>query len=150
MEAGGAAAGDRDVRQRRGGPEAVRAGLGLLLVLAAVFPLIGGWAFRRTGTAGLLSAAVAFLVCLGSGSLALALAALARRGREGVSLLLGSVLVRTLVPLFAGILLKGAGGVLAAGEILLMVLLYYFVMLVTETWLSVRLIRRTTQPPVRL
>ena len=101
---------------------------------------MGYLAYARYGVDGLRAAGVAALICLVSGSLALAaVAAWTSRGAPLAGTLLGTA-ARTGLPLAAALVARQEWPGLDAVGFFPLVLGFYLVMLATETMLSVRMI----------
>lgn len=119
---------------------------GLAVLAAAV---LAAWAacavvaFSRYGPTGLLAASVAAGVCWASASVALCLTAMFT-SQEAVTGLLLSILLRTGVPLLAGVAISNSVRPLSEAGVFEFILIHYFVALAVETSLAVRLLRRRT------
>ena len=127
-----------------------------MLTAVAVLALPGfGWfGARAHGGAGWAAAAVAAGTCWVGALLALVLTGLWRR-TQPLGGALGGIAFRTGLPLVVGLILQRQGGPLAEAGVLGMILLFYFLMLIVETLLAVRLIdaaktKNEVLPPVRL
>ncbi len=117
-----------------------------VLVLAwPIFALVGYWSF---GVAGLWSATAAGFVCWVATVAALVVAAVSCGPNAALFSLLGGMFLRLGLPLVFGMVAQDRSPTLAAGRILGMVLAYYLVALPTETWLSLKLVHRSSTQPV--
>jgi hypothetical protein len=91
------------------------------------------------GQSGVLAAAVAAIVCLGAGLVALTCFALFRDPQvafTGVGL---AMLIRMAIPMATGVVLTKLGGPLAEAGVFGMIVGFYLVGLLVETLLAVRL-----------
>jgi hypothetical protein len=109
----------------------------VVLLALPVFAWVGHW---RSGTAGILAAAVAAGLCWCGAMLALLLAGWLRNGQQAVNGVLAGMLFRMGVPLVAGLALHMQGGSLAEAGVFGMTLAFYFVTLIAETLLALRLV----------
>ena len=117
-----------------------RATLLLVAVFAIAFPAFAYVGHQTHGRAGLWAAAVAALVCLGAGLIALTFLALFRdpmQAFNGVGL---AMLFRMAIPMAAGIFLTKLGGPLAEAGVFGMIVGFYLVGLLVETLLAIRLV----------
>ena len=123
-----------------------RCALGRLsLLLLAASPLLFLAGFLLYGPTGIASAAVVLVICWTSGCLALACTAMAPAAQAAHAALFG-MLFRTGLPLGAGLLVHFVGGPLRDAGFIPLLLGFYLVSLVVETWLSVRLLTAATAP----
>lgn len=113
------------------GPWRAKFILGGVLSLVA-WPLIS-IGFLAGGPAGLVTAAVAFLICLASGLFSLTLAQRFSGPEQIMHRVLWSALPRTAGPLLACMAAYGLGGLLAQSGFVYYVMSFYFVMLAAET-----------------
>jgi hypothetical protein len=111
----------------------------LTAVLAAAFPLFAWYGYYRSGTWGVAAAGVAAVVCWVGCTLALACSALLQR-TQPVAGVLGGMFFRLGVPLVLGLALQYNHAELARAGVFGTILVYYFLSLVVETILSIRLI----------
>ncbi len=119
----------------------------LTVILALAWPIYAGIGYGLHGAAGIWSATAAGIVCWLAAFGALLLAALVTGRNAVVISVLGGMALRLGIPLVFGILAKERSAVLAEGDILSMVLAYYLLALPTETWLSLKLVPRSSQQP---
>jgi hypothetical protein len=112
----------------------------LAMILVAVFPCFAGYGYNTSGMVGISAATVAFGICLACGILALFVTAMSQKLNQGVQGVLGAMLVRMGVPLFALFVLPKIGGPLVAAGVTGMVMAYYLITLAAETWLSLRFV----------
>ncbi|HHK43009.1 MAG TPA: hypothetical protein ENJ50_11365 [Planctomycetaceae bacterium] len=119
--------------------------LTVLLVLA--WPIYAAVGYGLHGVAGIWSATAAGIACWLASLGALFLAAVTTGRNAVVISVLGGMALRLGIPLVFGILAKERSAVLAEGDILTMVLAYYLLALPTETWLSLKLVQRSSQQP---
>ena len=120
-----------------------QSGQACLILVATVLcalPVFAWFAYGEHGLVGVVAACVAAALCGGAGVVALLMVG-ATAGTPGAvqGLLLG-MLLRTGVPLGAGFLLMQVGGALADAGVFGLVLIYYLLTLVVETFLSTRLV----------
>jgi len=115
----------------------------LAIILLAVFPGFAGYGYSVSGVVGVLAAATALGICLASGILALCVSAISQKVNQGVQGILGAMMVRMGVPLFALFVLPKIGGPLVAGGVTGMVMACYLITLAAETWLSLRFVSAT-------
>ncbi len=123
----------------------------LATVLLALLPCFAAYGYFTGGPVGILAALIACGICLLCGILALCITAISQKRNQGVQGILGAMLVRMSVPLVALLALPKIGGPLVAAGVASMVMAYYLVTLVAETWLSLRFIpnieNRATKSP---
>ena len=113
----------------------------LTLVVVLVFPAFAWFGHKSHGWDGVAAGGVAAGCCWFGAIAALVLGGiLARRGNAAHGVLLG-MLFRLGIPLAVGIVLDRRGGPLAEAGVFGMILIYYFVTLVAETALSLKLIQ---------
>ena len=110
----------------------------LAAVLAPVAAILAWYGQTRSGTAGILAAVVAALVCWFSASLALTATFVGQRLGFGIHSLLIGIMLRTGLPLAFGVLLQKQGGPLAEAGVFVMILGLYLCSLVAETLLALR------------
>jgi hypothetical protein len=110
-----------------------------------LFPLVGlvWWGAVEHGTAGVLAAFAAVLVCGISACVALLVAGLFSGTQQAVHGLLGSILLRTFVPFAFALVLAWQVPYLAAAGVFGMTAIAYLVALVAETLLTLWLIGPT-------
>jgi hypothetical protein len=113
--------------------------LGLSLVALAVLPVFAVVGYARSGWAGILAALLASGVCCGGAIASLAATWLFRVGSQAVSGILLGMIVRMGLPLAACVVLIAQGGWLVEAGAPAMILVYYLLMLVAETWWLLRL-----------
>ena len=111
----------------------------LALVIAGVFPLFAWYGYQRYGTTGLATAGIAAAICFFSGALALVVTGRSIGSNSPVGLLF-SMLIRTGIPLAAGLVLSSNFEILRNAGVFGMILVYYLITLSVETTLAVRLI----------
>jgi hypothetical protein len=116
-----------------------RACLGLALLTLAAWPIFAGVGYARSGLAGILAATLAGGVCCGGAMVSLGAIRLFRVGTQAVPGILLGMLIRMGVPLIACLVLVVRGGPLVEAGAPAMILVYYLLMLVAETWWLVRL-----------
>ena len=119
----------------------------LTAILALAWPIYAGVGYGLHGLPGIWSATAAGIVCWLAALGALFLAAVTTGRNAVVISVLGGMALRLGIPLVFGILAKERSAVLAEGDILTMVLAYYLLALPTETWLSLKLVQRSSQQP---
>jgi hypothetical protein len=118
--------------------------LALTLVAWGAFPGFAWVGYTRSGETGIQAALVAVLACWSGAGLALLLTGIAAGGPRAVSATLLGMALRLGGPLVIGVVLERQGGPLAKSGVFGMILAYYFLTLIVETLLAVRL-----QPPRR-
>jgi hypothetical protein len=112
----------------------------LTLVVAVAFPLFAWVGYNSYGWNGVAASGVAAGCCwLGALAALIFGALLSRSGNAANGVLLG-MLFRMGIPLAFGIALDRRGGPLADAGVFGMILVYYFVTLVAETALSLKLL----------
>ena len=116
-----------------------RACWGLVLVTVSAWPLFAAVGYARSGLAGILGALLAGGVCGGAAVISLLAAAKFGVGAQAVPGFLLSMAVRTGIPLAACVVLLAIGGPLTAAGAPAMILVYYLLMLLAETWFLLRL-----------
>ena len=119
----------------------LRSSLALALFVILISPPFFWFGWTRHGGWGIVTAAVAGGICLISGVIALGVTF---RGYQngGITGILCGTLVRTGVPLVAGLLLANWGGPLAEAGIFGMIMGFYLLTLAAETLLALRLAPR--------
>lgn len=110
-------------------------------VSAAVWPLFALVGYARSGGIGILAAVIAAGVCWGGAVAGLAIAAIFRSDSQAVLYVLVGMAFRMALPLAACLIFALLGGPLVEAGILVMILLYYFITLIADTWLLLRLPR---------
>ena len=121
--------------------QAIRLCLLLASVLLVAFPLIAYVGNVQYGHAGFVAAIVAAAVCLVAGCIAIGVTSLFQSMGNGLNGLLLSILIRTGIPLIAGVTLSAQGGPLAEGGVFGMIVLNYLLMLTIETISAVRIVQ---------
>ncbi len=114
-------------------PVWVRQGLLLALPVLATFPFVAWYLHEQVGPQGLMAAAVAAAICLAAGVLALLVTDLSRSLGNPLAGLFGSILIRTGLPLLAGVAIHSTGGALAEAGAFGAILVFYLVTLAAET-----------------
>jgi hypothetical protein len=107
----------------------------LVLIAAAIWPLFAAVGYARSGWVGILAALLAAGVCGGAALLGLAIASWSRVGAGAVPVILFSMGLRTGIPLVVCAVLMSNGGPLVKAGAPMMILVYYLLMLLVETWL---------------
>jgi hypothetical protein len=118
----------------------------LSLAVVVAYPLYAFVGFRRFAWPGVAAASVAAAVCWLGATLALVVASHYQKRAPLTGLLLG-MLFRMGFPLVAGLTLQETVPALAEAGIFGFVLAFYFLTLVVETLLSVRMVGPRTQAP---
>lgn len=111
----------------------------LVLLTAATLPFLSAVGYARSGAAGILAALLAGSVCCGGAVASLLVVGPVSRVPQAVPWILLGMFIRMGVPLTACIVVLVWGGPLVAAGAPIMILGYYLLMLVAETWLLVRL-----------
>ena len=117
----------------------------LTLVVVAVFPAFAWYGYSTNRWNGVWAAGTAAAICWSGALAALVVGASFGRGTNAVNGVLLGMVFRMGVPLAAGISLHHRGGMLAEVGVFGMILGYYFVTLVVETVLAVRLTAPTNE-----
>ena len=119
-----------------------------LTAVTLVAALIVGWVgFAGHGVSGLWAAAVAAGVCWFGAMSALLLTAIASNPKQAVGRHLLGMGFRMGIPLVVGFLLHRQGGALSKAGVFGMILAFYLLTLIVETWLSLRLLAPATRRP---
>ena len=124
----------------------------MLWILAAQIALsvaIGAYGYSAYGTQGILTTAIAALICFIPASLALYSVAMTAGTINALTGTLVSMVVRTAVPFFVTILLVQTVKPLADTGLFAMVLINYLAVLVVESVLAVRMIQTLAPPAVQ-
>ena len=133
-------AGDANTSGVPGKRGLLKASFLLTATLLTAFPLFAWFGYQRSGEAGIAAAAIAGAVCWFGALSALVLVARSRDSAAAVNATLMGMFLRLGLPLLTGIVLQQSQGELARAGVFGMILCYYFVALIVETILSVRLI----------
>jgi hypothetical protein len=114
------------------------------LTLIIIFALLVAIAIvgSSRGAAGIAASAVAAGVCWIGSMAALVVTGLSSRSNHAVQGHLLGMFFRLGLPLVAGIAIKNSGGTLAQAGTFGLIVVFYLIALVTETVLSLRLIKR--------
>jgi len=128
-----------NTRPTTAAPHARRACWGLVLVAVSIWPLFAAVGYARSGSAGILAALLAGSVCGGGAVIGLIVAGRFGLGVRAVPGILLSMILRTGIPLTACVVLLAMGGPLVEAGALVMILVYYLLMLLAETWFLLRL-----------
>lgn len=115
----------------------------LACVLLLALPLFAYFAHSKHGTDGTVAAVVAAAVCLVAGCLAISVTSLFQSMGQGMNGLLLSMIIRTGIPLVAGVSLSMQRGPLAEAGVFGMIVLNYLIMLTIETISAVRIVQQT-------
>lgn len=105
----------------------------------SIWPLFAAVGYARSGPEGILAALLAGGVCGGGALIGLLLAGRFSLGDHAVSGVLLSMILRMGIPLTACVVLLATGGPLVKAGVLAMILVYYLLMLLAETWFLLRL-----------
>jgi len=120
-----------------------RACIVLTLVTLLALPAFAGVGYWRNGVPGIQAAGVAAAICWIGAMIALLLGGLMRGTENAVNGVLLGMLFRMGVPLGSGFALHQLSEGLAKAGVFGMILAYYFVTLLAETLLAVRLVGPT-------
>ena len=112
----------------------------LFAVLAPLSIAIACFAYTRSGTVGIVAAAIAGGLCWVSGSLALAAAFLGQRWNNPIAGILGGTLLRLGFPLAGGLAIQQTQPPIAQAGCFTMILGLYLVALAVETVLSLKFV----------
>ena len=112
----------------------------LVAVFAIAFPGFAYYGHSSHGEAGVWAAAVAAVVCLGAGLVALTFLSLFREPRQAFNGVGLAMLFRMAIPMATGVVLTKLGGPLAEAGVFGMIVGFYLVGLLVETLLAVRLV----------
>lgn len=113
----------------------------LTAAFLAAFPFFAWYGYATSGKIGVVAAALSGLVCLIAGWAALLAVGATRGGPSAVGGMLVATLVRLGLPLGIGLMVQASGSPLASARFFAMLLVYYLLLLLVETPLSLRLIR---------
>jgi hypothetical protein len=119
----------------------------LTAVTVLALPLFGWVGYAKHAGPGVAAAGVAAGVCWLGAMVALLLTAFPRGPKQAVSRVLLGMLFRMGLPLVVGAILARRGGPLSEAGVFGMIVAFYFVTLVAETWLALRLIPQTNRQP---
>ena len=117
-----------------------RAAFLLVAVFAIAFPGFAYYGHSAHGEPGVWAAAVAAVVCLGAGLVALIFLSLFREPLQAFNGVGLAMLFRMAIPMTTGVLLTKLGGPLAEAGVFGMIVGFYLVGLLVETLLAVRLV----------
>jgi hypothetical protein len=112
----------------------------LFAVLAPLAIAMACFAYSRSGTIGIVAAAIAGGICWVSASLALVAAFLGQRWNNPIAGILGGTLLRLGLPLAGGLAIQQTQPALAQAGCFTMILGLYLVALVVETALSLKFV----------
>ena len=121
----------------------------LIVVVLLVWLGTGYFGYSKFGTAGVITAGVAGLLCFAAASAALIVAALTANTPNALSGILLGIFLRTAAPLLLTILLMQAFKPLADTGLMGMVLVNYLVVLAAETLLAVRIVQANSSTVVQ-
>jgi len=108
-------------------------------VIAIAFPAFAAYGYAQHGVIGVLAAGVAGGICWAAGSIAILFVTLLRDPDQVISAIGLAMMFRMGIPLVAGIFLMKLGGPLAEAGVFGMIVGFYLIGLVVETFLAVRL-----------
>lgn len=114
--------------------------MGLCAALVAVLPAFAMYGFWRAGASGVLSSVIAAAICGGAALTSLLLTAVAQKAKQPISGILTGMVVRMAVPLVALLVIPKMNPALLQSGMQEMLLGYYLLALVAETWILLRLI----------
>jgi hypothetical protein len=112
----------------------------LFVVLAPLAIAIACFAYTRSGTIGIVAAAIAGSLCWVSASLALVAAFFGQRWNNPIAGILGGTLLRLGLPLAGGLAIQQTQPALDQAGCFTMILGLYLVALVVETALSLKFV----------
>lgn len=116
------------------------------LVLAAYLP--AAWvAYGRSGQVGIIAAAIAAVVCLLPSMAALWVTHAFANTPQAIVAALGSILLRTMVPLLVTVVLVSASEAMAGAELMGLTFVFYLLTLSAETVLATRLVNAACRRP---
>ena len=122
-------------------PATARGGALLIVALAALsLPLSGSMAHSQSGWAGVMAVGIAATVCCLAAIIALFLTERTRGSLNAVSGLLGSILLRTMVPLAIGFAISRINRELFEAGVFGWFVVYYLGCLATETLVVTRVL----------
>lgn len=113
----------------------------LTAALLAAFPCFAWYGHAANGMIGVAAAAVSGFACLVAGWAALFAVGATRGGPNAVSGTLMATGFRFGLPLAVGLIVQTSGSPLAETRFFAMLMVYYLLMLLVETPLSLRLLR---------
>lgn len=112
---------------------------GLVLIAALAWPLFAAVGYARSGMAGILASLLAGGVCCVGAMSGLLMAGRFGVGAHAVPGILLGMMLRMGIPLGACLVLQTLGGPLVEAGALVMILVYYLLTLLAETWFLLRL-----------
>lgn len=119
----------------------------LAALVVVVFPLVAWVSWGRSGQDGVLAAGVAAGVCLVASMAALWVTHAFAGTPQAIAGALGSILLRTAVPLGVTFVLVSASPVLAKAGLFGLTVVFYLLTLAGETLLAVRLVSLACRRP---
>jgi hypothetical protein len=119
----------------------IRSCLALTAVVLLALLVVGGVVGSTRGLNGVLAASTAAAICWFGSSLALLMAAYSSRSNQAVQGHLLGMFFRLGLPLVAGMILQKSGGPLAEAGVFGLIVVFYLITLVAETFLSLRFIK---------
>lgn len=121
----------------------IRSCLALTAVVLLALLVVGGIVAGTRGMNGVLAASVAAAICWLGSIIALLLSGYTSRSNQAVQGHLLGMFFRLGLPLGIGTIIQDAGGLLAEAGVLGLIVVFYLVTLVTETFLSLQFIRHS-------
>ena len=119
----------------------------LTAVTLLALPVFGWVGYSDSGMAGIWAAGVAAAVCWFGATTALLLVGLPLGPKQAVGRVLAGMAFRMGVPLVVGVVLDRRVGPLSEAHVFGMIVAFYLITLVVETWLALRLVAATGKRP---
>ncbi len=124
----------------------VKSSVILLVVLTIGATIAGYFMQQKQGEAGVIATICAAAICSVSGVGALVLTGYGTSQKDGLSYTLGSILIRTGIPLGLAVVISDTQPYLKEAGIFGIIVVLYLLTLALETLLSVRLLKKQTKP----
>lgn len=119
----------------------------ILVAVLVVGAVIAGYFMQqKQGEAGLIATICATAICVVSGVGALVLTGYGTSQKDGLSYTLGSILIRTGIPLGSAVVVTDTQPYLKEAGFFGIIVVLYLLTLALETLLSVRLVKKQTKP----
>ena len=109
-------------------------------VTLVALPIFGWVGYSASGIVGVWAAAAAAGVCWFGATIALVLVGVSQVAKQAVSRVLAGMVFRMGLPLVVGLILDRRGGPLSEAHVFGMMVAFYLLTLVVETWLALRLV----------
>jgi hypothetical protein len=119
----------------------------LTVVTLVALPIFGWVGYSASGIAGVWAAGAAAGVCWFGATIALLLVGVSHGPTQVVSRVLAGMTFRMGMPLVVGLILDRRGGPLSEAHVFGMIVAFYLITLVVETWLALRLVAPAAKRP---